>query len=923
MSLKKIYCAGLLFCAGMVLAQSSAPENPAVSSSIQYVADAVDISTGIPRIQLPVYNMPTLSEDVGIGISLDYNASGAAIGDRIIGNCGRGWTLFNAGAIVGDQENRAEGWVNPSTNPSYVNKVYYEFSFMGFSGKFYVYLSNGVLEAVVEEANDYKLQIDVSHDANFIINSFTAYDGKGIKYVFSTTDTYVHVKPNTAPFKQPSNEVRTVRKYVFHLSQIRDNNNVSLATFNYYGRETRETYHQGTEKNIAHDIDGIVTALGSVEFEKTMYTTLLPAPSIKFTKMVVRDFRGNPVRRFDFLYNGEKLIQFDESDYDRTNLLSHKFYYSLPLFLASGSSGIDQWGYANGYYNWCDPTITNPEVVRKNLLQKMTLPSGGSVLYDFESNTYSYQDNRYIDEGSPGVINPNFFTVPDKNNRHNFQSQVLRKYDFTTTNTSTTFTVTGTQRVFVRFDASQYPLSLGGGMAYPFFRLSKGGTTVQDYSTGNYCTGNFLTLTAGTYTVSMTAYGNVTYANVHVEVLNLISNPKKWHYGNGVRIKRIGYFDSATVNQNYYESLNPIVSPIREISYDYNLLSEPYRSSGSIAYRGENSYILYKNVTVTESGENGKTTYLFNSPMDNRPVKEIAKAREVKKYNQQGGLVQEVNHDYSPVTIGEIIDPTSPRPYLFLELLPNRTRQKDYHTGGAVEKEWTYYYDIHRNLLREKEYSFGNSDFLLRKYFYHALNSVSSKNRKEVERVEHYRNDELLSVNKVNYSNIWPALTENGITLFNQSYLPLSMEGAKGTEASITKTRFNLYNFASQPVESQQGKGMKTVYLWGYKHALLVAKIDNIAYSSIPITLIDAIRNASDTGTEAQLITAQNNLRAHSALAGAQVTTFTYKPLIGISTATDPKGETVRYTYDVHNRLEAVKDASGHIVSESKYHFKP
>jgi uncharacterized protein RhaS with RHS repeats len=52
------------------------------------------------------------------------------------------------------------------------------------------------------------------------------------------------------------------------------------------------------------------------------------------------------------------------------------------------------------------------------------------------------------------------------------------------------------------------------------------------------------------------------------------------------------------------------------------------------------------------------------------------------------------------------------------------------------------------------------------------------------------------------------------------------------------------------------------------------------------------------------------------------VTTYTYKPLVGISSVTDSKGLTTYYQYDTFNRLEVVKDSNGKILSQNQYHYK-
>lgn len=125
-------------------------------------------------------------------------------------------------------------------------------------------------------------------------------------------------------------------------------------------------------------------------------------------------------------------------------------------------------------------------------------------------------------------------------------------------------------------------------------------------------------------------------------------------------------------------------------------------------------------------------------------------------------------------------------------------------------------------------------------------------------------------------------------------------------------------------LEYKQENGANICHIWGYDKTQPVARIENIAYGSIPTGLISAIEIASSsTGTEAGLLTALSNLRTDAALANAMVTTYTYKPLTGVASVTDPKGHTTTYHYDTFGRLLYVKDYEGNILSENLYHYRP
>lgn len=152
---------------------------------------------------------------------------------------------------------------------------------------------------------------------------------------------------------------------------------------------------------------------------------------------------------------------------------------------------------------------------------------------------------------------------------------------------------------------------------------------------------------------------------------------------------------------------------------------------------------------------------------------------------------------------------------------------------------------------------------------------------------------------------------------------PEIVQSSKAAAAFENRIRYSLVDTYGNPLEVQQENGSRTAYIWGYNGQYVVAKMDNMPYGSIPAALIAAIQAAcSPTGSESALLTALNNLRNDPALAGAMVTTLTYRPLVGVSSITDPKGDIFYYTYDSLGRLATIKDRDGRIISENDYHYK-
>jgi YD repeat-containing protein len=156
-------------------------------------------------------------------------------------------------------------------------------------------------------------------------------------------------------------------------------------------------------------------------------------------------------------------------------------------------------------------------------------------------------------------------------------------------------------------------------------------------------------------------------------------------------------------------------------------------------------------------------------------------------------------------------------------------------------------------------------------------------------------------------------------TLFGSGNFPLpaSLEGAKLGENLETRITFYKYDASGNPLELSKDNGPHIIYLWGYEDQYPIAKIENATYSDVSAAL-----GFSDLGiVDESDLSVINNLRSSLSLPHALITTYTYKPLIGMTTVTDPAGRVTNYEYDGLGRLESVKDSQGNLVSKTEYHY--
>ena len=135
----------------------------------------------------------------------------------------------------------------------------------------------------------------------------------------------------------------------------------------------------------------------------------------------------------------------------------------------------------------------------------------------------------------------------------------------------------------------------------------------------------------------------------------------------------------------------------------------------------------------------------------------------------------------------------------------------------------------------------------------------------------------------------------------------------------ISKANYHYSTFGNIN-EYQEVNNIYSTYLWGYNHTYPIAKIDNAELIDV-ITIIYNENLDIQTEDSEELQAILEIIRNHEDMKDAMVTTYTYDPLVGMTSETTPNGKTMTYHYDDFNRLETIRDQDTNVLKHYDYNY--
>ena len=154
---------------------------------------------------------------------------------------------------------------------------------------------------------------------------------------------------------------------------------------------------------------------------------------------------------------------------------------------------------------------------------------------------------------------------------------------------------------------------------------------------------------------------------------------------------------------------------------------------------------------------------------------------------------------------------------------------------------------------------------------------------------------------------------------------PSSIQTKKTGSTYETRFRYHAYDAKANILSASKENDIKTNYIYSYTSTYPIARIENAEYSTIEAVLgsfaiIEFSNKVSPTNYEIKAFL--DPLYTDSRLKNAMISTYTYNPLVGMTSQTNPNGVITYYEYDYFGRLISIKDDDGNILNTYEYHYK-
>lgn len=303
--------------------------------------------------------------------------------------------------------------------------------------------------------------------------------------------------------------------------------------------------------------------------------------------------------------------------------------------------------------------------------------------------------------------------------------------------------------------------------------------------------------------------------------------------------------------------------------------------------------------------------------------------------------------------------------YTFYPYLKKQSTKEYFRNDTFINISTSYTYDPNSNLLRTISFINSEGNEIKTRYKYpidyifppvstipaaneiHDIAALVTNNIVNVpvevnnsivkSGIEYITNGKLNYFEDLKPEKIFELETNELINVSNFNFSTISPVGFSYDSRYKEKISFLKYDAKGNVLEIKPADDIVTSYIWGYGSQYPIAKVVNASYQEISNVLGASTLTRLNDGvkylpippnpqiqkiplTDAEVRSMLSVLR--TSLTNAQITIYTYKPLIGMTSETDINDIITYYEYDNLNRLKIVKDHEGNILSENEYNYK-
>lgn len=672
------------------------------------------------------------------------------------------------------------------------------------------------------------------------------------------------------------------------------------------GLASRQSYQKLYLKKIN------ITGQGSIVFNNVLGTNGSNVVNSYTSGIEISDLKNNLIKKFSFdytvpaIHNIKYIKDHNDGSYGisfHKRLLSgvREFDNTLQKFLkttveykntsiTNTNVIIDRYGFLTkaGY---CPQHLSsNDYKADAYMLQRIKYPTGGSVVYKFEPNTFSHS-----------LYNTNF-------KDYNYDNHLYTNINLSKSSGTATFTANAGDTIYILNTVQNYSLSLykkvSGVQQLVLSSIkNKDGQTTFTLDHCKHLLSNIV-LPPSDNNQYVLRYSSTSANMTDLKVYrkSYSATYHNFRYAEGNRISKIGYFKERNVLKTILDTPAGAATAEKLYTFDYSDQAEANTSSGRVrtTYQADHEMkpfnVIYNEVLVTNSGVGKQYANYGFQDRSIWPKNIRTDVRESKMFDLSNQLISHNTHTY-----------TYDAPKMFI--LTNEVTSKNYEGSDFIASNSVQVFDEgHRQMLYiTAEDNLGKT--IKSEFTYQPINNAIVNTQ----------------VNKY----------VNG----NHKEHVVNTYGPKG---DLIKSEFKTPEMSSYEQTGilnpwyQNGllrgytqlDGTQVTLIYGYNNTQLVAKMINVdaliyynnsSYLNLRSNISSQSNQSSFTYSEQNLKNTLNSLRGK--FPDAMVTTYTYLPMIGISSITDENAKTTTYEYDAFNRLKSIKDHSGNILNEYQYNF--